>query len=48
MTKKELVKFLELFTDEIEIKVKGEGFKLIYTFNHDTLVGGLALIPDRE
>ncbi len=46
VTKGELIKFLEPFMDEIEIKVKGEGFKLVYTFNRDTGVGELALILD--
>ena len=48
MTKKDLIKFLELFVDEIEIKVKGEGFRPIYTFNRDTGVGEVALILDWE
>ena len=48
MTKQELIRFLEPFMDEIEIKVKGGGFSPVYTFNRDTGVGEVALILDWE
>ena len=48
MTKEVLLRFLEPFMDEIEIKVKGEGFRPIYTFNRDTGIGEVALILDWE
>jgi len=48
MTKGELIRFLEPFMDEIEIKVKGEGFKPTYYFNRDTSIGEVALILDWE
>ena len=48
MTKGELIRFLEPFMDEIEIKVKGEGFQPTYVFNRDTGVGEVVLILDLE
>ncbi|KKL65509.1 hypothetical protein LCGC14_2154250 [marine sediment metagenome] len=48
MTKEELVKFLELFTDDIEIKIKGGGFQPVYTCDRKTGVGRVDLIPNYE
>ncbi|KKM94611.1 hypothetical protein LCGC14_1196540 [marine sediment metagenome] len=49
MTKGELMKFLEPFTDEIEIKAEGGGgFWPFYTINRDTNIGELVLIPDKK
>ncbi|KKL27812.1 hypothetical protein LCGC14_2381370 [marine sediment metagenome] len=45
MTKGELIRFLEPFVDEIEIKIREEEFSPTYSCDFSTGVGCVKLIP---